>query len=53
MLTARRQKSASACRGVRGRAKSVGVGDRALLRVEESGEDGDAIRHSARVIKTD
>ena len=29
----------------------AGIGDRALLRVEESGETGDAIRHSARVIK--
>ena len=29
----------------------AGVGDRALLRVEESGEDDDAIRHSGRVIK--
>ena len=29
----------------------AGVGDRALLRVEESGEDDEAIRHSGRVIK--
>jgi ribonuclease R len=29
----------------------AGVGDRALLRVEETGEDGEAIRHSGRVIK--
>ncbi len=29
----------------------AGIGDRALLRVEESGEAGDAIRHSGRVIK--
>jgi ribonuclease R len=29
----------------------AGVGDRALLRVEESGEAGDAIRYSGRVIK--
>ena len=29
----------------------AGVGDRALLRVEETGDDGDAIRHTARVIK--
>ncbi len=28
-----------------------GVGDRALLRVEETGEEDDAIRHSGRVIK--
>src|SRR5215213_5269402 len=28
-----------------------GVGDRALLRTEESGEEGEAIRHSGRVIK--
>jgi len=28
-----------------------GVGDRALLRTEETGEDGEAIRHSGRVIK--
>jgi ribonuclease R len=28
-----------------------GVGDRALLRTEESGEDGEAIRHTGRVIK--
>jgi ribonuclease R len=28
-----------------------GVGDRALLRVDEVGEDNDAIRHSGRVIK--
>ncbi|HML14802.1 MAG TPA: ribonuclease R family protein, partial [Xanthobacteraceae bacterium] len=29
----------------------AGVGDRVLLRVEETGADGDAIRHSGRVIK--
>jgi ribonuclease R len=29
----------------------AGVGDRALLRVEESGEEGEKIRHSGRVIK--
>ena len=29
----------------------AGVGDRALLRVEETGDDGDAIRHTGRVIK--
>jgi ribonuclease R len=29
----------------------AGVGDRALLRVEESGEKGDPIRHEGRVIK--
>ena len=29
----------------------AGVGDRALLRVEETGEDADSIRHSGRVIK--
>jgi ribonuclease R len=29
----------------------AGVGDRVLLRVEESGEDDEAIRHSGRVIK--
>jgi ribonuclease R len=29
----------------------AGVGDRALLRVEETGEDDDAVRHSGRVIK--
>jgi ribonuclease R len=28
-----------------------GVGDRALLRTEESGEEGEAIRHTGRVIK--
>ena len=28
-----------------------GVGDRALLRTEEIGEDGDAIRHRGRAIK--
>jgi ribonuclease R len=28
-----------------------GVGDRALLRTEESGDEGEAIRHSGRVIK--
>jgi ribonuclease R len=28
-----------------------GVGDRALLRVEESGETGDAVRYSGRIIK--
>ena len=28
-----------------------GVGDRALLRTEETGEEGDAIRHTGRVIK--
>jgi len=31
--------------------KVAGVGDRALLRVEESGDDDDPIRHSGRVIK--
>jgi ribonuclease R len=29
----------------------VGVGDRALLRIEKSGDNGDAIRHCGRVIK--
>src|SRR5215813_12157834 len=29
----------------------AGIGDRALLRVEESGERGEAIRHSGRVIR--
>src|SRR5262249_43148543 len=29
----------------------AGIGDRALLRVEESGEKGDPIRHTGRVIK--
>jgi ribonuclease R len=32
-------------------AEVPGVGDRALLRIEETGEDGEAIRHSGRVIK--
>ena len=32
-------------------SETAGVGDRALLRVEESGEDDEAIRHSGRVIK--
>jgi ribonuclease R len=31
--------------------EAAGVGDRALLRVEETGEDDEAIRHSGRVIK--
>jgi ribonuclease R len=31
--------------------EAAGIGDRALLRVEESGERGEAIRHSGRVIK--
>jgi ribonuclease R len=31
--------------------EAAGVGDRALLRVEETGTDDDAIRHSGRVIK--
>src|SRR5215468_5897904 len=31
--------------------EAAGVGDRVLLRVEESGEEDDAIRHTARVIK--
>jgi ribonuclease R len=36
----------------RARAKEVaGIGDRALLRIEPSGEHDDAIRHSGRVIK--
>jgi ribonuclease R len=36
----------------RGKPGAVaGVGDRALLRVEESGEEHDAVRHSGRVIK--
>jgi ribonuclease R len=29
----------------------AGIGDRALLRIEKSGEDDEAIRHSGRVIK--
>jgi ribonuclease R len=32
-------------------AEIPGVGDRVLTRTEESGEDGDAIRHTGRVIK--
>ncbi len=32
-------------------AETPGVGDRVLTRTEESGEDGDAIRHTGRVIK--
>ncbi len=32
-------------------AEIPGVGDRVLTRTEETGEDGDAIRHSGRVIK--
>jgi ribonuclease R len=31
--------------------EAAGIGDRALLRIEEVGEDGEAIRHSGRVIK--
>ena len=31
--------------------ETAGVGDRALVRVEETGEDGDAIRYRGRVIK--
>src|SRR5690606_13226431 len=31
--------------------ETAGVGDRALMRVEESRADGDAIRHTGRVIK--
>jgi ribonuclease R len=31
--------------------EAAGIGDRALLRVEEAGEADDAIRHSGRVIK--
>jgi ribonuclease R len=31
--------------------EAAGVGDRALLRVEETGADGDAIRHTGRIIK--
>src|ERR1700730_13411951 len=31
--------------------EAAGVGDRVLLRVEETGADEDAIRHSGRVIK--
>jgi ribonuclease R len=31
--------------------EAVGIGDRALLRVEEAGEPDEAIRHSGRVIK--
>jgi ribonuclease R len=31
--------------------EAAGIGDRALLRIEEIGEDGEAIRHSGRVIK--
>ena len=33
------------------RNEVAGVGDRALLRVEETGDKGDPIRHSGRVIK--
>ena len=40
--TARRRKSASIPHAGRGPAKSAGIGDRALLRVEETGEDADA-----------
>jgi ribonuclease R len=29
----------------------VGIGDRALLRIQESGEENDAVRHHGRVIK--
>jgi ribonuclease R len=29
----------------------AGIGDRALLKIEETGEEGDPIRHSGRVIK--
>lgn len=36
---------------VRRSPDSGGVGDRVLLRTEESGEPGEAIRHSGRVIK--
>jgi ribonuclease R len=32
-------------------AEIPGVGDRALLRTEETGEEGEAIRHTGRVIK--
>jgi ribonuclease R len=32
-------------------AETPGVGDRVLTRTEETGEDGDAIRHTGRVIK--
>src|SRR5260370_35070241 len=32
-------------------AEIPGVGDRVLTRTEESGEDGEAIRHSGRIIK--
>jgi ribonuclease R len=32
-------------------AETPGVGDRVLTRTEESGEEGEAIRHSGRVIK--
>ena len=32
-------------------AEIPGVGDRVLTRTEETGEDGDAIRHTGRVIK--
>jgi ribonuclease R len=34
-----------------GPGEAAGIGDRVLLRVEETGEDGEAIRHSGRVIK--
>jgi ribonuclease R len=29
----------------------AGIGDRALLKIEETGEEGEAIRHSGRVVK--
>ena len=32
-------------------AEVVGIGERALVRVEETGDEGDAIRYSGRVIK--
>ena len=39
------------CRAARGPDEVAGVGDRALLRVEDSGDKDDAVRHTGRVIK--
>ncbi len=46
-----RRRSASAPRARPRPGEVAGVGDRALLRVEEAGDDGDAVRYTGRVIK--
>ncbi len=48
--TARRPRSASTCRATPRRGEAAGLGDRVLLRVDETDEDA-GIRHRGRVIR--